>query len=303
MFIPHEVPFAEADRHLDKQRGNTMNTGFYFDAKQCMAVRTRLGVLLAAMTMACQTRAEEPVRPQDDDPLAVPPTWPAEHDPFRVLVFSRTTDYRHESIPAGIAAIERLGRQFGFEVTATEEASVFVTDRLSAFRIVLFLSTSGEVLDAPQQRAFERFIQSGGGFVGIHAASATEYDWPWYGRLVGAWFKCHPAPQEADVLVEVRDAPSTVMLPERWRRFDEWYDYRAWPEGVEVLTTVDETTYEGATFGKPHPISWRHAFDGGRAWYTAMGHTDAAFREPLFLLHILGGIQYAAGLAADQPNR
>lgn len=253
------------------------------------------------MTIQAETDSIQPGAPPES--LETPPTWPADDKPFKVLVFSKTEGFRHDSIPAGIAAIERLGRQFGFAVVATEDSAVFKLDDLDEFKVVLFLSTSGNVLNGKQQKAFEQYIQSGGGFVGIHGASATEFDWPWYGRLVGTCFTCHPEPQDAVIHIEINDAPSTVMLPACWRRFDEWYDFRAYPVEVEVLASVDEQSYTGATFGEPHPISWRHSFDGGRAWYTAMGHTKESFNESLFLLHVLGGIQYAAGLSQSHPNR
>ncbi len=255
-----------------------------------MIGKSMVVLTLAGVVMALHSVAEE---------LDKPSTWPASHEPFKVLVFSKTAGFRHDSIPDGITAIQQLGRNFGFDVVATEDSSVFNPGDLSKFKVVLFLSTTGDVLDETQQKSFEQYIQAGGGFAGIHAASDTEYGWPWYGRLVGAYFKCHPTPQDADVHVEIHDAPSTVMLPACWRRFDEWYDFHAQPVGVDVLATVDEASYTGATFGNPHPVVWQHTYDGGRAWYTAMGHTKESFHEPLFLQHILGGIQYAAGLAPD----
>ena len=163
----------------------------------------------------------------------------------------------------------------------------------------MFLNTTGDVLDATEQAAFERFIQRGGGFVGIHSASDTEYDWPWYGRLVGAYFQSHPAIQRAVLIVDRSDA-STAHLPVRWSRTDEWYDFRDDPgEAVQVLVRLDERTYSGGKMGANHPITWYHRFDGGRAWYTAMGHTEQSYAEPEFLAHLLGGIRWAAGGRSD----
>ncbi|ACY48616.1 Crp/FNR family transcriptional regulator [Rhodothermus marinus DSM 4252] len=223
---------------------------------------------------------------------------PADDEPaFRVLVFSRTAGYRHDSIPDGIAAIQELGAAHGFQVTATEDPAYFQPDSLAKFAVVVFLNTSGDVLDALQQEAFRAYIQNGGGFVGVHAASDTEYDWSWYGNLVGAYFKNHPHIQEAVVRVVDRTHPSTKELPEAWTRTDEWYNFRENPrtKGVQVLAVLDETTYEGGEMGEDHPISWYHLYDGGRAWYTAMGHTKESYAEPLFRQHLLGGILWAAG--------
>jgi hypothetical protein len=154
-------------------------------------------------------------------------------------------------------------------------------------------------LTGPQRTAFERFIHAGGGFVGVHSASDTEYDWPWYGRLLGARFKNHPQIQRATIHVSVRRDSSTVGLPRRWIRVDEWYNFQANPRPlVRVLATLDETSYspgDGA-MGVDHPIVWSHGFQGGRAWYTAGGHTDESYSEPLFRKHLLEGIRYAAGL-------
>jgi type 1 glutamine amidotransferase len=133
--------------------------------------------------------------------------------------------------------------------------------------------------------------------VGIHAAADTEHGWPWYGGLVGAYFASHPEPAQARIRVESRDHPSTRTLPDPWNRFDEWYDFEQNPrsQGVTVLLALDEASYSGGQMGDDHPIAWYHEYDGGRAWYTAGGHTEDSFSEPAFLEHLLGGIRYAAG--------
>jgi len=217
---------------------------------------------------------------------------------FHVLIFSKTAGYRHESIPQAIAAIKALGSGHGFAVASTEDAAVFNDADLTRYKVVIFLNTTGDILDPAQKEAFERYIRSGGGFVGVHSASDTEYRWPWYGRLVGAWFASHPQIQRAMVRIERPDHPSTRGLPSAWERADEWYNFRSNPRSaVQVLATVDETTYSGGAMGPDHPISWCHEVDGGRSWYTAMGHTPDSYAEPLFLFHLLGGIESAAGLA------
>ena len=215
---------------------------------------------------------------------------------LNVLVFSKTEGFRHNSIPYGISAIEELGQQHDFGVDASEDASTFTFENLQQYDAIIFLSTTGDVLNRNQQDAFERYIRNGGGFVGIHAASDTEYNWPWYGELVGAYFDSHPAIQTATIEVADRIHPSTTHLPEYWERTDEWYNYNENPRGrVHVLATLDESSYSGGNMGYDHPIAWMHEFDGGRSWYTGGGHTQDSYSEPDFLKHILGGIMYASG--------
>jgi type 1 glutamine amidotransferase len=222
---------------------------------------------------------------------------------FRILVFSKTTAFRHDSIPDGIMAIRTLGAEHGFAVDATEDATTFTDATLARYKVVVFLSTTGDVLNAEQKAVFERYIRSGGGFVGIHSASDTEYNWPWYGRLVGAYFASHPRIQQAAVHIVDPGHPSTNGLTVIWERTDEWYNFRTNPRGeVHVLATLDETTYSGGKMGADHPIAWCHMMEGGRSWYTAMGHTKGSYAEPLFRLHLLGGIESAAGSAPGCPQ-
>jgi type 1 glutamine amidotransferase len=228
------------------------------------------------------------------------PTGPgtAAETRFGVLVFSKTTAFRHDSIPDGIAAIAALGAEHGFSVDATEDAARLTDAALARYRVIVFLNTTGDILDAEQKAAFEHYIRSGGGFVGIHSASDTEYQWPWYGRLVGSYFSSHPAIQRATIYIADADHPSTKNLPETWVRTDEWYNFRSNPRGaVRVLATLDESAYSGGVMGADHPIAWCQAIDGGRSWYTAMGHTAESYAEPLFRLHLLGGIESVAGAA------
>ena len=212
----------------------------------------------------------------------------------RVLVFSRTRGFRHGSIPAGIAAITELGAAHRFGVEATENPAVFTDAGLRPFAAVVFLNTTGDVLDSAQQASFERVVREGGGFVGVHSASDTEYDWPWYGRLVGAYFKQHPAVQPAKIAVEARSHPSTRCLPPVWTRTDEWYDFRAAPSDVTVLLTLDESSYRNGTMGAFHPVAWYHTFDGGRAIYSELGHTDESYSDPAYRSHLAGAIIWAA---------
>jgi cytochrome c len=220
----------------------------------------------------------------------------------KILVFSKTAGYHHESIPAGNAAIQMLGSQHNFDVDTTTNAAMFEEDTLKKYAAVVFLSTTGDVLDSRQEAAFERYIQAGGGYMGIHAATDCEYDWRWYGRLAGAYFLDHPGIhdsfpniQEAVLNVVDKNNEATKYLPTPWKHTDEYYNFKQLNKEVKVILTVDENTYHGGKNGPSHPIAWYHAYDGGRAFYTELGHTAASFSEEPYLKHILGGIQYAIG--------
>nr|WP_069812931.1 ThuA domain-containing protein [Streptomyces sp. TP-A0874] len=215
-----------------------------------------------------------------------------------VLVFSKTAGFRHDSIPDGIAAIGELGAEHGFGVYATEDATAFTAENLAGYDAVVFLSTTGDVLDERQQAAFEEYIRRGGGYVGVHAAADTEYDWPFYGGLVGAYFQSHPEIQPAAIEVRDRAHPATAHLGTVWERTDEWYDYRTNPRGqARILAVLDESSYSGGGMGEDHPIAWCQEYEGGRVFYTGLGHTKESYTEPEFRLHLLGGIRYATGEA------
>lgn len=213
----------------------------------------------------------------------------------KVLVFSKTAGFRHASIEAGKTALLKMGKENNFLVDTTEDASFFQQKTLKQYDAVIFLSTTGDVFTNEQQAAFEAFIRSGKGYVGIHAAADTEYEWPWYGKLVGAYFMNHPKQQKAKLTVTDHQHASTKHLPHVWERFDEWYNYKSRNNDVKVLMTIDEKSYEGGKEGSYHPMAWYHAFDGGRSFYTALGHTDESYKEEHFLKHVLGGIRYAMG--------
>ncbi len=238
-------------------------------------LRIAASLLLAAVLFSC----EQP-EPRD----------------VRLLVFTKTEGYRHQSIETGVETLRELGAENDFSIVHTEDASKFTDDYLDDFSAIVFLSTTLDVLDPAQQSAMERYIQAGGGFVGIHAAADTEYEWAWYGKLVGGYFQSHP-PGTPTATIKLVDGShiSTDMLPESWERTDEWYNYKQFNEDVNVLLELDESTYEGGNMGDFHPIAWYHEYDGGRAWYTGLGHTEETFAEPLFREHLLGGIQFAVG--------
>jgi type 1 glutamine amidotransferase len=234
------------------------------------------------------------------------------HKRFSALIFSKTAGFRHNGcIPRGRVAIAQAGVRRGFSVDATENAGAFSDKNLAKYDVVIFLCTTDDVLNDAQQAAFERYIRSGGGYAGIHSASGTEYDWAWYGGLVGAYFRDHTGVvdaqfQVAKVDVEDRHTAATRRLPRRWSHEEEWYNFRTNPrDSVHVLASVDESTYDPRGYSEPggsppmgdHPIAWCHRYDGGRAFYTAVGHKGVYWRDRLLLSHVLGGIEMAAGAA------
>jgi type 1 glutamine amidotransferase len=259
-------------------------------------------VALVGIAMLIGSLAMTAGRAQTAAPAAAPPTQDAAAKRDRLLVFSKTAGFRHQSIPDGIRALrEILGGRY--EIDASEDSAVFTADNLKRYRAVVFLSTTGDILNDEQQKAFEGYIRAGGGYAGVHAAADTEHTWPWYGDLVGAYFKTHPEIQPATIKVEDRTHRSTRMLPAEWRRTDEWYVYNRNPRGrVRVLASLDDSTIKGATMDGDHPIAWFHEFQGGRSWYTGGGHTSESFTEDLFRKHLEGGILWAAGAADDAPG-
>jgi type 1 glutamine amidotransferase len=220
----------------------------------------------------------------------------------RVLLLSRTAGFRHASIPAGIEALRQLADAAGFVLTATEDPSAFTEANLADYRAVVFLSTTGAVLTDEGRKALESFHSSGGGFLGIHSAAGTEYDWPYYGTLLGARFRSHPQPQPAVVTVQDRNHPATAHLPEQWAWDDEWYDFRSNPReaGVRVLASVDEGGYQGGLMGADHPLVWcQEPSDAGRSFYTSLGHHIAAYADPDFRQHLAGALRWVCETAAS----
>lgn len=215
--------------------------------------------------------------------------------PARVLVFSGTAGYRHESIEIGKKTLIAVGAANGFAVDTTEDAARITEDSLKQYAAVVFLNTTGNVLDRASELDLQRYIEAGGGYVGIHAASDAEYDWRWYGRLVGGYFTSHPEQQEAMLHVVDGTHGSTAHLPKEWKRKDEWYNFKSIVPDLHVLLTIDEGSYKGGTNGATHPMAWYHEYDGGRAWYTELGHTVESYSDSLFVKHVLGGIRYAIG--------
>ncbi|WP_318311220.1 ThuA domain-containing protein [Flagellimonas crocea] len=219
----------------------------------------------------------------------------AQKMPELVLVFTKTEGWRHKSIEKGVQTLRELGRQNGFVALQTESGEDFTAQNLKNYKLVVFLNTTLDVLDNAKQTAFEGYIQGGGSFLGIHSACDTEYDWPWYGKLVGGYFDSHPNDpnvRQATIDVVNKAHPSTEHLPDSWSRSDEWYNYKNLNPNTTVLLNLDESSYEGGTNGSNHPIAWYHEFDGGRAFYTGGGHTEDSYDEPMFRQHLLGAIEW-----------
>jgi type 1 glutamine amidotransferase len=231
-----------------------------------------------------------------------------------ILVFSRTLGFRHESIPAGVACLKDMAARNGWGIDCTEDPGVFSDAGLASFDVAVWLLTTGDVLDAAEQEAFVRFLGSGRGFVGVHSAPVTETDWPWFVGLAGARFLGHPPEQKGKVIVEDRDHPAIPRtMPDEWVRVDEWYSFDRNPRGtVRVLASLDESSYDvddnrwfrgvRQRMGD-HPVVWCHAYGGGRAFQTALGHTAESYTDPVFVAHLDGAIRWAAGAQREQGPR
>lgn len=198
-------------------------------------------------------------------------------------------------MPDAVDALRRLGADAGVAVVHTEDAGTFTAANLTRYRVVVFASTTGDVLDDAQQSALRGFVEGGGGFVGLHAAADTEYDWPWYGALVGAWFLRHPPGLQTARVTFADDG--IAQVGRTWRVTDEFYDYRDNPRPrVHVVATLDERDYAGGTMGADHPIAWCHAVGRGRSWYTGLGHEATLYRDPTYLRHVARGLRFALGI-------
>ncbi len=222
---------------------------------------------------------------------------------FKALLFTKTDGFHHESIHEGVTAIKMLASRNNFTVDWQENASVFNNKDLESYSVIIFLNTTGNILTDEQQAAFEKFIKSGKGFVGIHSASDTEYDWAWYTKMVGMMFKIHPQQQTAYLKLEDANFPGMERFPKKFLWTDEWYEFSdKKADDLHFLVSVDEKTYNpyakwGEKEGKGmgfHPISWYHNYDGGRSFYTALGHIPLTYSDQTFLDHIYGGIYWAA---------
>jgi len=224
--------------------------------------------------------------------LFSPKIYGQENDASSLLIFTKTEGYRHQSIPAGTKEIEQIAAQHNIKTVHTENAAYFHPDTLARFDAVVFLNTTGNTFNEQQEKALKQFMQAGGGFMGIHAATDIEFNCPWFGKMVGAYFDSHPQIQKANITVTNKDHPSTSFLPDRWIRTDEWYNYKSISKEITVLMNLEESSYEGGTNGEQHPIAWYHEFQGGKVIYTGGGHTKESYSDSLFRRHLWGGLQY-----------
>ncbi len=216
-----------------------------------------------------------------------------------ILVFTKTAGFRHASIPDGVSALRSMSAEQGWMMEHTEDASLFTPETLTRFDVIVFLNTTGDVLDDGQMAALRGRLRAGGGIVGIHSATDTEADDPWYPKMMGARFASHPAIQPAVINVsQTAQHPAIAHLPARWMRTDEWYDFREPPaSGIHVLLDLDGSSYQGSRTQGVHPIAWYQEFEGGRVFYTGLGHTPESYREPEFLTHLREAIRWAGQLA------
>lgn len=217
-------------------------------------------------------------------------------DKVRILVYTNANSHRHKSIEKGVSVLKQLAGHEGFIMDHTEDSLMFNPRKLSGYELVIFLQTTGDILGPAEEKAFQGYIRNGGNFMGIHGATDAEYDWPWYGDLIGAYFESHPEQQQARLEVVDNSHISTAHLQKSWFRFDEWYNLKDIRPGLNILLSLDEKSYEGGTNGKNHPIAWYREFEGARTFYTGLGHTEAAFEDESFQKHLLGGILYCLGV-------
>ena len=234
---------------------------------------------------------------------------PTPAEKFRVLVYTKNGEgYVHENRAASVAALQKLGRENGFDVTASDDPALFTDDNLRQYAGLIFSNTNNDIFATEaQKQAFQRYIRRGGGFVGLHSASGSERQWDWFAQVLGGRFFRHAKQQDFDVRVIDRTHASTRTLPEVWHiRDDECYYLKLLNPDIHVLLAADLTTvedekkseYPGDVFGTLFPLAWCHEVDGGRAWYTALGHRPEQYQDPMLLQHILGGIRWAAGKSA-----
>lgn len=257
--------------------------------------------LFSLITLSCSD-TQDPVippenqqeTPQPDEDAAEDEVPDAEDPAAQVLVFTKTEGYRHASISNGLDLLGDLAVDNNFEITATEDSGMFNSDQLAGFDLVIFLNTTGDILDNSQQQAFEAYMKNGGSFMGVHSATDTEYDWPWYGQLVGAYFDGHPEVQQAIIKIKAPSHPSAKHLDAQWNHRDEFYNFRDFDASkFTVILEMDESSYEGGTMGSFHPIAWYGEVQGGKVFYTGLGHTEEAYSDPEFRKHIAGGIEYS----------
>lgn len=236
--------------------------------------------------------------------LCIQPNASAQTKQFKALLVTTTNGWHHESVHYGVVALKELAIRNYFDVTLLENPKGFTDKYVEQFQVIIFLNTTANIFDSAQEKVMERFIKSGKGYVGIHSASDTEYDWDWYTKLVGRMFYIHPVIQTAKLNIIDASFPGLQGFANNKLWTDEWYEFG--PEkttGLNYVLAVDESTYDpkvqwgekkATGMGKLHPISWYHNYDGGRSFYTALGHLPAVYSDQAFLNHLYAGILWAA---------
>jgi uncharacterized protein len=234
----------------------------------------------------------------------IEPVVLAQTKQFKALLVTTTNGWHHESLHYGVVGLKELAVRNYFDLVLLENPNGFTDKYLEQFQVLIFLNTTGNILDSAQQKVMERFIRSGKGFAGIHSASDTEYDWDWYTKLVGRMFHIHPVIQTASLNILDATFPGLQGFANNKLWTDEWYEFG--PEkiqGLNYILGVDESTYDpnvqwgekkGKGMGQVHPLAWYHNFEGGRSFYTALGHLPSVYRDEAFLHHLYAGILWAA---------
>lgn len=221
-----------------------------------------------------------------------------------VLIYSGSTGYRHESIPAAVEAMKQIATRAGYTVDATEDPEVFTVAKLKSYKVLVLVSNSTdprkpetEWFVGDKREALQGFLKANKGVVALHAAADSHYHWDWYGQMIGGYFEKHPkgTPKGVVTVVDSRH-PATVKLPKTLERNDEWYYYKDFDPTVRVLVTIDPKSIgEGQADVNPNPLVWCHEFGGGRVIYSALGHTDESYQEPYLIDLLTGALAYAAG--------
>lgn len=247
-------------------------------------------VLILTVGMSCS----EPTKPtvKNEIPVQIAP----EQAPISIYVYSKTNGYRHDNMDIGRGLMKKMADGRGWNISFTEDSLLIRPERLSGLDVLVFFNTTGDILGPEQEKTVEDYIKRGGGFLGIHAAADTEYDWPFYHDLVGAYFKSHPNDPNVREGVSrmVGEHPIAKDLPKDWKRMDEWYNYKSFKDHIQPIYNLDESSYEGGENGEKHPIAWCHDKFVGRAVYTGMGHTKESFSDPEFMQFLANSITWIA---------
>lgn len=221
---------------------------------------------------------------------------------MHALIYTKNGEgFVHDNIESSIKGLEKLLREKGMTFDTSEDPSLFTTDNLKKYDVLIFSSTNNETFDNDRQRsAFQKYIQKGGGFVGIHSASGSERNWPWFWAMLGGKFYRHPPFQSFNIVKIDPDHSSATAVPDYWEREDECYYLKELNPDIHIILAADLMSiddpkmeeYPSNTFGKYFPVTWCHSFDGGHQWYTSLGHAPEHYEDPVFMDHIWGGIEW-----------